>query len=102
MNDVFVKPKINIVAQPNNGMTVITIQDETFTLMEPLLEILQADPRLKYAGYKNTHCLINEIILKLKSVEDSQVTPKDCLEEALKKLLQKLTDIENLCGEKNE
>ena len=96
--NAFKKEKIEISTNKDTGMTEILIQDESFTLMEPLvLNILQNDERLCFAGYKPTHCLNNEVLLRLKCVEGSGDDPKDCFKDALQSLLKELNSVEELC-----
>jgi len=92
MENVFAKPKVNILPANDKGMVKIVIQDETYTIMEPLLDILQHDQRLLFAGYKNKHCLDNEMTFELKCVLGN--SERQCFQEALGTLLTRLTDIE--------
>lgn len=97
--NAFQKQKIDVKVNPDTGMTEILIQDESFTLMQPLvMENLQSDPRILFAGYRTTHPLNNEILLKLKCVEGCPDAPEDCLRDSLQKLLKDLNHTENLCS----
>jgi DNA-directed RNA polymerase subunit L len=65
--------------------------------MEPLLDILQKDQRLSFAGYKIKHVLENEIIVRLKcKPEVVGVSEKDCFQDALRSLLNQLCRLEDL------
>lgn len=99
MDNVFAKPKLSVQRNDDTGMTQIVIQDESYTIMEPLLEILQKDQRLAFAGYKIKHCLENEIIVRLKCNPEATaagISEKDCFQEALRSLLTQLCAVEDL------
>jgi DNA-directed RNA polymerase subunit L len=92
--NVLSKDKLEIKLNNSTGLVEFIIQDEGFTLMEPLIEILQNDKRLKFAGYKQTHCLVNEVIIRLKCKEESVASERECFFEALQELLRKLDNLE--------
>ena len=93
MESVFEKPKIVFHPKNEKGIVKVVIQDESYTLMEPLITILQADHRLMFAGYKTKHCLGNEMIVKLKSRSDSE---KEIFKDALQTLLTQLECIPDI------
>jgi DNA-directed RNA polymerase subunit L len=103
MEDVFVKPKIVCKGGSNNEdeeddkeVTIFVLQDESFTLMEPLIEMLQNDPRIEYTGYKMKHCLDTEVTVKIRCKSKYKGQEKESFEEALQNLLIELENVENL------
>jgi DNA-directed RNA polymerase subunit L len=96
MEDVFVKSKIEIKrTDDTTGVTSIILQDESFTLMEPLITILQNHPQLDFAGYKLKHCLDKEVIIKLKCKSKYKGQEIMVFKEALQTLLSEAGTIEN-------
>ena len=62
------KPKFTINTDMETQVSTVEIQDETFTLLEPLIQCLQQDRRLAFVGYKNPHCLRSQTFIKMKPV----------------------------------
>ena len=97
-DNAFKKAKIDVKVDHETGMTEILIQDESFTMMQPLvISNLQNDPRVLFAGYRATHCLNNEILLKVKCVEGCTDSAEDCFRDSLQTLLKELEEVETLC-----
>lgn len=93
--NAFKKPKIDAKENPTTGMTEFLIQDETFTLMQPLvMSYLQKDNRIMFAGYRPTHCLDTEIMLSIRCVDDCLESAEDCLRDALQNMLKDLETVE--------
>jgi DNA-directed RNA polymerase subunit L len=95
MDNVFAKPKIKFGEPNENGIVEVQIQDEWYTIMEPLKEILQSDQRLIFAGYKIQHCLENEIVLRLKCKPGAGFSEKVCFQDALTTFLSQLSKVED-------
>jgi len=98
MDGIFAKSKVNVGDPNENGVVQITIQDESYTVMEPVNAILQCDPRLSFAGYKIKHCLENEIIVRLKCKPEFTGAERACFQDALTTFLSQLTAVEDLCA----
>jgi DNA-directed RNA polymerase subunit L len=100
MEDVFVKPKIEVKhSNSTTGVTSIVLQDESFTLMEPLITILQNHDKIAFAGYKLKHCLDREVVVKLKCKKNYSGEEKDVFREGLETLLCELGTVENFIDE---
>lgn len=108
ITSVLEKSKITSKRNEETGMVTFLIQDESYTLMEPLIDILQADQRLLFAGYKLTHVSSREVNLKLKCNKESNESNESnvsnesneseevCLKEALNVLLRRLNSLDEL------